>query len=213
VNQFEHVILSKDGVLEFRNCILKTAKWSEMTAPEPSPLKSVANGVMGPPQQPMSPPPDEASSPPRAPIWPNKAGNGFVALENGCKTSLDKPEVIVSGASEQARPAEGAEPIPKSLEAPEAPLAPKPPVEPLAGDQAPAQPNEPSSKPQAAAQQSLTTSQREAIVELEGILTKISALDVGGWFQYPVTERDAPNYHSIIKQPMCFQVRDQFQNP
>jgi hypothetical protein len=62
-----------------------------------------------------------------------------------------------------------------------------------------------------AAQQSLTASQREAIVELEGILTKISALDAGGWFQYPVTERDAPNYHSIIKQPMCFQVRDHLQ--
>jgi hypothetical protein len=161
----------------------------------------------------MSPPPDEASSPPRPPIWPNKAGNGFVALENGCKTSLDKPEIIVSGASEQAKPAEGAGPIPKNLEAPEAPLASEASKPPLAGDQPPAQPSEPPSKPQAAAQQSLTAAQRESIVELEGILTKISALDVGGWFQYPVTERDAPNYHSIIKQPMCFQVRGNFQKP
>lgn len=213
MKKFEHVILSKDGVLETQNCNLKTAKWSEMTAPEPSSFKGVANGVMGPPQQPMSPPPDEASSPPRAPIWPNKAGNGFGGLENGCKTSLEKPEVVISGTSEQARPAEGAGPIPKKIEAPEALLAPKPPVEPSGGDQPPAQPKEAPSKPKAAAQQSLTTSQREAIVELEGILTKISALDVGGWFQYPVTEKDAPNYHSIIKQPMCFQVRDQFQNP
>lgn len=183
-----------------------------MTVGEPS-LKGEPTGVMGPPQQPTSPPPDEASSPPRPPIWPNKAANGFVALENGCKSSLDKPEVIVSGTSEQARPAEGAGPIPKSLEAPEAPLVPEAPKPSSVGDQPPAQPSEPPSKPQMAAQQSLTASQREAIVELEGILTKISALDAGGWFQYPVTERDAPNYHSIIKQPMCFQVRDYLQTP
>jgi hypothetical protein len=119
----------------------------------------------------------------------------------------------VSATSEQARPAEGAGPIPKSLEAPEAPLALEAPKPPLAGDQPPAQASEHPIKPQAAAQHSLTASQREAIVELEGILTKISALDVGGWFQYPVTERDAPNYHSIIKQPMCFQVRDNFRKP
>ena len=178
-----------------------------MTAPELSSFKGEANGVMGPPQQPMSPAPDEASSPQRVEMWPSKAGNGFVALENGRKASLDKPEVIVSGTSQQARPAEGAGPIPKGLEAPEAPPAPKPQIEPSAGDQPAAQPSEPPSKPPVAAQQSLSAAQREAIVELEGILTKISALDAGGWFQYPVTERDAPNYHSIIKQPMCFQVR------
>jgi len=35
-------------------------------------------------------------------------------------------------------------------------------------------------------------------------VNKVSALDSEGWFQRPVSEKDAPNYHSVIKTPMCF---------
>lgn len=180
-----------------------------MTAPEvPATLAPLAknNGAMGPPQHPASPPPEEASSPiERVAMWPGKGGNGFVALENGCKASLEKPEVIVNDASEQARPAEGTAPNPIVTEAPEVPRTSQPASQPAAGDQPPTHLPEQPNKPQVPAQSSLTPAQREAIGELEGILTRISSLDSGGWFQYPVTEKDAPNYHSIIKQPMCFQ--------
>ncbi len=46
----------------------------------------------------------------------------------------------------------------------------------------------------------------QAIVTLEGILERLSQLDAEGWFQQPVKESDAPNYFSIVKHPMCFQV-------
>ena len=182
-----------------------------MTAPEvPATLAPLAKitGAMGPPQHPASPPPEEASSPPRAAMWPTKGANGFVALENGCKATLEKPEVIVNHTSEQARPAEGTAPssdVPEAQAPCEAPRPSEPILQPAAPDQGPPQAIEQPTKPQVPAQASLTPAQREAIKELEAILTRISSLDGGGWFQYPVTEKDAPNYHSIIKQPMCFQ--------
>ncbi len=35
-------------------------------------------------------------------------------------------------------------------------------------------------------------------------LGKLSALDKEGFFQRPVREEEAPNYYTVIKQPMCF---------
>lgn len=61
--------------------------------------------------------------------------------------------------------------------------------------------------PSIGVQASLTHAQVQAMKVLEGILHRISALDGEGWFQRPVTEAEAPKYHTIIKEPMCFQVR------
>lgn len=42
------------------------------------------------------------------------------------------------------------------------------------------------------------------VATLRGIIDKVSNLDGDGWFQRPVTEKDAPNYFAVIKNPMCF---------
>ncbi|EFJ43059.1 hypothetical protein VOLCADRAFT_66369, partial [Volvox carteri f. nagariensis] len=39
---------------------------------------------------------------------------------------------------------------------------------------------------------------------LLAFLNRIAMLDKEGFFQRPVREEEAPNYYSIIKQPMCF---------
>ncbi len=42
------------------------------------------------------------------------------------------------------------------------------------------------------------------VAALRDIIDKVSNLDGDGWFQRPVTEKDAPNYFAVIKNPMCF---------
>lgn len=169
----------------------------------PPPCKA----AMPPPHQPSASPANGASST----IWPVNGSNGVPVLENGRKTAVHAPDVVMKEASEQAPPAEGTSPPAERL-----PVL----------DAGPAQPAPAStqrkmasvgSMPGHAGQDSraeglrpggtLTAAQQAAIADLEGILARISALDPEGWFQHPVTEADAPNYHSIIKHPMCFQVR------
>ena len=54
------------------------------------------------------------------------------------------------------------------------------------------------------ASQDLQAHVRGAVGSLRGIIDRVSSLDVDGWFQHPVSERDAPNYSAVIKNPMCF---------
>ena len=44
----------------------------------------------------------------------------------------------------------------------------------------------------------------KVIDTMRGIIDRVSNLDADGWFQQPVTEKDAPNYFAVIKNPMCF---------
>lgn len=45
---------------------------------------------------------------------------------------------------------------------------------------------------------------QEAQGDLLVLVSRLSFLDNEGWFQRPVFEADAPNYHAVIGQPMCF---------
>ena len=168
-----------------------------MTAPD-VPLQTLAPLKEAMPQQPTSPPPEEASSPNQS-KWVAKQSNGLHIAE---KASLEKPQLGVVNGGEQANAAEGAAPLPEELPGPQAP---KIVMQQNIRDQPIIKPVQPPSKPLPAPPPTLTLAQGDALAELEGILRRMSSLDTAGWFQYPVTEREAPNYHSIIKQPMCFQ--------
>ena len=183
-----------------------------MDQPEASPaLDSNVKvpGVMAPPHEPAAARQDGASDEVLASMWPSKAANGLTQLQAGYNGGLDKAEVLPNGTPQAERPAEGSVPDVGSLDAAPGPTTAQ--VAPLGQPAAPAngsvealpQPG-PANGPGRA---DLTPTQLQAIAELEHILARISQLDQEGWFQVPITDQMAPNYHSIIKQPMCFQVR------
>jgi len=164
-----------------------------------------AKEVMTPPHEPASAQQNGASGEVLASIWPTTKLSGFSKGENVANGGVEHVGAIPKGAQLQKIPEIGRE---SAQNGSSAPLQ----ASPSTGEQATPTENclenveTPAEEHPCAVRPDLTAAQKEAITELDNILSRISQLDAEGWFQMPVTDELAPNYRTIIKKPMCFSV-------